>query len=43
MSESFERREVDTREYVYDFTGGRLEAGRATVPNDQDPDEDGAR
>jgi len=43
MSESFEHREVDAREYVYDFTEGRLEAGRAAVLHDQDPDKGGAR
>jgi hypothetical protein len=43
MPESFERHEVDAREYVYEFTEGRLEAGRASVPHDQDPDTNGAR
>jgi hypothetical protein len=43
MSESFEHREVDARECVYDFTEGRLEAGRTAALHNQDPDGDGAR
>jgi hypothetical protein len=43
MSESFEHREVDAREYAYDLTEGRLEAGRTTALHNQDPDDGGAR
>jgi len=43
MPESFERHEVDAREYEYDFTDRPLEAGRTTALHNQDPDQGGAR